>query len=324
LFQTEPILFLQSLATDWLTALMTAVNRMAYPEILAGLVILVAFGLNLRAGMVLAEAVLWTELLTGLIKGAAGLPRPADVDRRVRLLDSDVSNAAPFIAAGGLGFFDLPQAAAVEAVRSRLQPSFGFPSSAVSTTAAFWGGAGLVSRSSKVVALATAMIFLMALSRLYLGRHFLADVAGGAVVGLLVVGALRRGVLRPPWYFRSPLWPMVLALLPLAGLLTLPHIDPASAGGLAGLYLARMALDARDLPKDTAPWHRRLGRVAVAVAIWVAGYYLGRLTLPAALGERWAAYAGHLALVLAIFWGGVRISERIGLYRPAGSLARRT
>ena len=323
MFQTEPILFLQSLASDWLTGLMTAVNRMAYPEVLAGLVILVAFGLNLRAGMVLAEAVLWTELLTGLIKGMAGLPRPADVDRRVRLLDLHVANQAQFIAAGGLGFFDLPQAAAVEAVRSRFQPSFGFPSSAVSTTAAFWGGAGLVSRSSRVVALATAMIVLMALSRLYLGRHFLADVAGGAVVGLLVVGALRRGVLRPPWYFRSPLWPIALALLPLAGLLALPHVDPASAGGLAGLYVARMLLDARDLPTDTAPWHRRLGRVAVAVAMWVAVYYLGRLILPAALDERWAEYVGHLALVLAIFWGGVRISQRIGLYRPA-TLARRT
>ncbi|HET8622860.1 MAG TPA: phosphatase PAP2 family protein [Gemmatimonadales bacterium] len=315
MFQTEPILFLQSLASDWLTAVMTAVSRTAYPDVLAGLVIIAAFGVNLRAGMVLAEAVLWTELITGLIKGVARLPRPADVDHRVSLMLEGTTNDTPFIAAGGIGLFDLPQTAAVEAVRSRFHPSFGFPSSAVSTTAAFWGGVGLVSRSSRMVALATTVILLMVISRLYLGRHFLADVAGGAVVGLLVVGALRRGVLRPPWYFRSPLWPLVLAVLPLAALFALSHTYPASAGGLGGLYVARMMLG--DLPRDAAPTLLRLGRVGVAGAVWGTTYWLLTLVPPAALGQRWTPYVGYLLMVLGIFWGGVRLCQHLGLYRRA-------
>ncbi|HEX2450320.1 MAG TPA: phosphatase PAP2 family protein [Gemmatimonadales bacterium] len=319
MFQTEPILFLQSFASDWLTGMMTAVSRMAYPNVLAGLVILVSFGLNLRAGMVLAEAVLWTELLTGLVKGLVGLPRPSDVDRRVNLLVEGTANDSPFIAAAGISFFDLPQTAAVEAVRARLHPSFGFPSSAVSTTAAFWGGTALVSRSSRMVTLATTIILLTALSRLYLGRHFLADVAAGAVVGLVVVGALRRGVLRPPWYFKSPLWPVVLALLPLAALLALPHVDPASAGGLGGLYIARMLL--RDLPRDSASGFRRLGRVAVAGAVWGAIHEIVVLIPSAALGDRWTAYLSYAVMVFTIFWGGARLCERVGLYRRARPVA---
>jgi membrane-associated phospholipid phosphatase len=317
LFQTEPILFLQSLASDGLTALMSAITRAAYPDVLGVLVLVVAFGVNLRAGLVLAQAVLWTELLTGFVKELVALPRPADVDGRVGLMLEGARNETPFIAAGGKGFFDLPDPIAIAAVRVGPDASFGFPSSAVSTATAFWGGAAMVARSPRLLALAAAIITLTALSRLYLGRHFVADVAGGVVLGAAVLGGLRRSAVKPLWDFRSPLWPPLLALLPLAALLLLPHIDPGSAGGLTGLYAAKALIGVR-LPMDRGSWGRRLGRIAVAVGLYVAvaasiGQLLRTVALEADPG--WADYLGTAASVFAVFWGGVRLSERLGLYR---------
>jgi membrane-associated phospholipid phosphatase len=321
LFQTEPILFLQSLANDWLGALTSAVTRAAYPDVLGALVIATAFGINLRAGLVLGQAVLWTELVTGFLKESLSLPRPADVDSRVGTMIDGAANETKFTAAGGKGLLDLPDPRAIAAARLAPHPSFGFPSSAVSTATAFWGGLAMVLRSPRVLVLAAAIIVLTALSRLYLGRHFVADVAGGVVVGAVVLGSLRRSAVRPAWYFRSPLWPPLLALLPLILLLVLPHIDPGSAGGLTGLYAARMLTERRGLPVDRAQAWRRIARVFLAAALYVAvaasvGVLLRTVAVEA--DPTWAEYFATAASVFAVFWGGVRLSERFHLYRAAG------
>jgi membrane-associated phospholipid phosphatase len=319
LFQTEPILFLQSLAGDGLTAIMWALSRAASPDVLAALVLVIAFGLSLRAGLALAEAVFWTELLTGLVKQTLELPRPADVDSRVRVLPDGGATTTTFTAAGGKGLFGLPDPRAMAAVRMAPVPSYGFPSSAVSTVTAFWGGTGMVFCSGGLMTFAAALVTLTALSRLYLGRHFIADVLGGAGVGLLVLGVLRRSALRPQWAFHSPVWPPVLTLVPLALLLLLPHVDPASAGGLSGLYAARMLLQRRELPTDRAGTWRRIGRVLVALAVYAAvaatiGLALRTVALEAE--PEWAEYLATAIAAFAVFWGGVRISERLGLFRP--------
>jgi membrane-associated phospholipid phosphatase len=319
LFQTEPILFLQSLASDGLTTIMWLLSRAASPDVLGALVLVVAFGLSLRAGLALAEAVFWTELLTGLVKQSLELPRPADVDSRVRLLADSGTSIATFTAAGGQQMFDLPDPRAMAAVRLAPAPSYGFPSSAVSTATAFWGGAGMLFRSGGLMTFAAALVTLTALARLYLGRHFIADVLGGAGVGLVVLGVLRRSVLRPQWAFRSPVWPPVLTLIPLVLLLLVPHVDPASAGGLSGLYAARLLLQRRELPSDRAGTWRRIARVLVALAAYAAVAATIGLTLRTVALEAepvWAEYLATGIAAFAVFWGGVRISERLGLYRP--------
>jgi membrane-associated phospholipid phosphatase len=320
LFQTEPILFLQSLAGDGLTALMWALSRAAYPDVLGALVLIVAFGFSLRAGLALAAAVRWTELVTGFVKETLALPRPADVDRRVRLLADGGANTSAFTAAGGKGWFDLPDPRAMAAVRTGGAPSYGFPSSAVSTATAFWGGAAMNFRAGGLTAFATALVALTAVSRLYLGRHFIADVTGAAALGLAVLGCLRRSAVRPQWAFRSPLWLPVLALLPLGLLLLVAHVDPASAGGLTGLYTARILLQGRPLPPDRAGAWRRIGRVLVAFALYAAvavGIGSALRTVALEADPEWAEYVGTALTLCAVFWGGVRVSQRLGLYLAA-------
>jgi hypothetical protein len=241
------------------------------------------------------------------------------VDSRVGLMADAAPNETRFTAAGGKGLFDLPDPRAIAAARLGSNASFGFPSSAVSTATAFWGGAAMTFRSARLLALAAAIITVTALSRLYLGRHFIADVAGGVVLGAAVVGSLRRSAVKPLWYFRSPLWPPILALLPLIAFLVLPHIDPGSAGGLSGLYAARMLLDGRRLPVDRARIWQRIARVCLAVALYVVVATLVGLVLRTVAIEAdpgWAEYLGTAVALFAVFWGGVRLSERLHLYRP--------
>lgn len=299
---------------------MSAVTRAAYPDVLGTLVLVVTFGVHYRGGLVLAQAVLWTELLTGLIKELVALPRPSDVDSRVGLMIEGERNETRFTAAGGAGFWDLPDAGATAAVRLSPDPTFGFPSSAVSTATAFWGGAAMASRAPRLLGGAAAIITLTAVSRLYLGRHFLADVAGGAGLGAAVLLTLRRSAVQPLWRFRSPVWPPILALVPLLALLTIPHIDPGAAGGLTGLYAAKLLAEARGVPLDRATLGRKIARVLLAVGIYVVvavmmGFLLRTVAVEA--DPAWADYVATATTVFAVFWGGMRTAERLRLFRRA-------
>src|SRR5687767_15006173 len=73
---------------------------------------------------------------------------------------------------------------------------FGFPSGHVATTAAWALGLAWSRRKSWQLGVAATWVALMALSRMYLERHFPADVLGGLVVGVAAL-ALARLTLSP-------------------------------------------------------------------------------------------------------------------------------
>jgi membrane-associated phospholipid phosphatase len=81
-------------------------------------------------------------------------------------------------------------------------PTSSFPSGHTAATIALWGALAVLAseraRSALVrgifLALAFGLPLLVATSRLYRGMHFLTDVLGGALLGLLWLGATVRGV----------------------------------------------------------------------------------------------------------------------------------
>ncbi|HML05431.1 MAG TPA: phosphatase PAP2 family protein, partial [Methanobacterium sp.] len=93
------------------------------------------------------------------------------------------------------GIFKLPDKQVLKAFR--LQESFtlspfGFPSQHVSLTTALWGGTSIIFDSRIIRIFTPFILVIMAFSRVYLGRHFIEDVLGGAIVGLILLFLFTR------------------------------------------------------------------------------------------------------------------------------------
>jgi hypothetical protein len=169
------------------------------------------------------------------------------------------------------------------------------------------------------------MIVLMAISRMYLGRHFLGDVLGGGVVGIAVL------VLGFGWYTGrwapAPLLGSqefrfgVLTLVGLVGAPLLLFLLPGGeqdAGRLLGLNLGYLVLAVRGgLPEDGGPWRMRGARVLLAIGLSVVALLAIPGTLPA-----WRESKSPLNELLVggvppfiMLTGTVLIGRRLGLYR---------
>ena len=155
----------------------------------------------------------------------------------------------------------------------------------------------------------------MGCSRLYLGRHFPADVLGGACLGMLGAGIAW-------WLWRHPqAHRFVLPLALLAGIAScwMPLIDLGTAGLLLGLALLAMLLARIGWPADVpATPALRLGRVALAFAL----YLLGKAGSQALLhhfgdGNNVLRLSLMVATTLFMLGGSVWLARRLRLYPSA-------
>jgi membrane-associated phospholipid phosphatase len=323
-FQTEPILWLQAHGSPPVTALLSIVTLLGYMPVYAGLLIVLAFAVRLRASLAVLGGVLLAGLLVEGFKDGVGYPRPDQVDARVARTFA-TAPIEPYPRGGATSFWSRPQPEAIEAVRRRIGGDYGFPSGHVAAATAFLLCVAWFFRSGRVLAVATAWVPLMALSRMYLGRHFLADVLGGLSIGLAAAalafllfrslddGLSRRRDLRA----QRALVPTALLSL---GLLVLtpyePLLRPEYAGGLAGLGACYAYLLVTGLPADGGTGRQRARRVAVGGLV-----LLGGLAAMAALqhlvgrqGARLALLWASLLVTAGTFAGTAAICRRLGLY----------
>lgn len=63
---------------------------------------------------------------------------------------------------------------------------FGFPSGHAQVSSGFWGYLGLRNKRTRMIIIGAIAVFLVSLSRIYLGVHYPGDVIGGIVFGLMV------------------------------------------------------------------------------------------------------------------------------------------
>lgn len=122
--------------------------------------------------------------------------------RRKRAFVIAVGTAAFALAAGLKGVFELPRPDL--AFTPEYYPGYTFPSAHAMGAAAFYGALAVTMTSGKRwhrYAVAGIIIFLVSLSRVTKGVHFLGDVIIGAALGLLLVWLglrwRREGIFRP-------------------------------------------------------------------------------------------------------------------------------
>lgn len=325
MFQAEPIIWLQTFASPSLTWVMSAITSLGYTPVYIALGIVMVFGFRLRPSLGVVLALLLSGILTESLKSGLALPRPSDVDARV-VEPTDASHM-PLVAQGAApGFLKLPTAEAIAVVRAQPGASYGFPSGHVSSAAAFLFGIGLFFRSARrILIVAVLWPLLMGLSRMYLGRHFLADVLGGLAVGVLAAGAailLLRGLDQRADAARTamPLLPAAVVVLLLV-LLTpwVPVMDPENGGRLTGFVAAYAVLLATGLPSDQGTVSQRSGRVVSAALVYLG---LGRVinVVFAAAGwedERLGTLTAAALITAGTLLGGVAIARRLRWYVAA-------
>lgn len=326
MFETDPILWLQSGASEPLTAVVRAVSALGYRVVCQGLALAVLLGIDFRRGVVLWQIVSWNEALTGWLKAWWALPRPADVDSTVQLLDFDGGRPGPFRERDAGGFWEPLPGDVVAHYRGLPRHNWGLPSGHVSAMTALGGTIAVLWRRWWLGVAAMVVVVAMGLARMYLGRHFLADVLAGAVVGSLGVGAAwlsRRGEKPAPapqssglqhwsWLVGVPLVG-ILAGLGLSGELNRALVQ------LCGFNLGLCAL--RRWPiAGQASARQRLARVGLGLGLWVCFVVVSG----PALHQLWPGVPAAATLIFqglasgGVLWSTVRLAERWGWYGTAG------
>jgi membrane-associated phospholipid phosphatase len=267
MFQTEPILWLQSFSEKWLSQLMSGLSFIGQPYLYLILLLLIILMIDFRRGVLITNLLLYTYVAVVVLKTSFALPRPFQVDAAVLPLGVSHFSPTPFMGYGAHSFFGSLPADVIAHYRSFVHPSFGFPSGHCASTVVIWGMIALLFRRKSLAVIAWGLVPLMALSRMYLGMHFLADVLGGTIIGLAVFGGgylihksrWGREFLEGSTSLSTPgsmhRWTIMLALLLPPALLFIPDTTRTQAATLLGLN-AGVLLSLHRAKHLRAPWGR--------------------------------------------------------------------
>jgi membrane-associated phospholipid phosphatase len=278
-----------------------------------------AFAVRLRPAMAVLLGLLIGGIVTGGLKTSVAFPRP---DHVVQLQTASPAQSDRFDAQG---FWRLPTAEARAAVRATPGISYGFPSGHVSAAMAFCLGVALFYRWRLFLPFALIWPLLMGLSRMYLGRHFLADVLAGLAVGV-VAAASAAVVLRWLDHPREPeQQPRRLALLcgtTLALAIVTPFtsfLDPENVGRLTGLIWIYAGLTLKGFPVESGRLRHSAGRFVTAVLIYLA---ISRLANWGFELSGWEDQGFPTLIAAALIFGGsflgaVALGHRLRWYRIA-------
>lgn len=325
MFQTDFHVWLQGLFdAGWMLPLMTGISTLGYAPAYLLLIAICAFGVRLRGGLSVMLTVLLMAGATSVVKHTIDLPRPSDVDARV--LDKGRSGHALVVAEAAPGFWSLPSDAGIAAYRAQdgeRDPGFLSGHVGVASAAALSMVLGLrISGVGWRVLLVLGWPLLMAISRMYLGRHFVADVLAGWAVGL-AVAALAWWLMPRPVDTGLDRWRLaVIGLLAatwvaIASLSRWIPVD--SAGQLAGLFVMLLVLQLRGWPADPVGWRRVGGPLLFLALNLLAGPLIEtvalRLPLPdtRAVGVLW--YFIGTALVMLLMLLMLRRLDRLQMGR---------
>jgi hypothetical protein len=196
------------------------------------------------------------------------------------MLDSGIPNTATFRNMGAGGFFEKLPDEVVNYYRGVKHYPYGFPSGHSSSSMALWGSMASVFKKKSINIIGITFIFLVAFARLYLGKHFLIDVLGGLVLGIVIIGIN---------YFISSNTKIIktklnrdrysINLINITYLIVIPSLvllitKSKYAASLIGLNFGFILVCIKQIPIDTGSILKRIIRVGLAIIIFIVTNYL--------------------------------------------------
>jgi membrane-associated phospholipid phosphatase len=147
-------LFFQSLG-HWLTPAMKFFSFLGQEEFFIAIILILYWGIDSKAGFKAALLLLVSNGLNLCLKIGFHAPRPFWINSQVKAFAGE--------------------------------PTFGFPSGHTQNSSTVWSGMIFPSKRWLPILGVCLLVLLIAISRLYLGMHFLIDVIGGWTFGLITV-----------------------------------------------------------------------------------------------------------------------------------------
>jgi membrane-associated phospholipid phosphatase len=174
-------LYLQSLGS-WLTPMMKIFTLLGQEDFFIVAIVVVYWIFDRRVGLRVGILLLISNGFNCILKLAFHAPRPFWIDTGVQAMADE--------------------------------PSFGFPSGHTQNATTTWGGFLLPMKRGWAIAVFCVVVILVAISRFYLGMHFLIDAIGGLVFGLLTVALYLKFEHKiEAWVTRRSLKQLLLAAL---------------------------------------------------------------------------------------------------------------
>jgi membrane-associated phospholipid phosphatase len=150
LFNENANIFFRNIGTPLLDTLFKAITDAGSEPVYILLASIIFWCINKKTGIRVMYVILFSTYLAILVKNFFGMPRPPTYLHKVT------------------------------------ENEFGFPSGHAQVATGFYGYLGLRSKSTQIIIVGTIAIFLISLSRIYLGVHYTGDVVGGIIFGLTV------------------------------------------------------------------------------------------------------------------------------------------
>lgn len=153
-FEIDFIKWIQSFSTGFLDFLGEAITILAEEYVIMAILAFIYFVYNKRLGEMMAFSIFTSLCVNNSLKGIIKAPRPATVDASIRVL------------------------------REHTATGFSFPSGHTQAGTVLYTSLGIGFKAKKLWILIGIIIFLIALSRVYLGVHFPKDVVASIVLGI--------------------------------------------------------------------------------------------------------------------------------------------
>lgn len=242
------------------------------------LVVTLIGAVNFRKGILVLNILGWSSLVIVGAKQFFDYPRPLAVDPTLESFGStktnhDLTELQP------TGFFDEFDGEVLAITRSREIGRYGFPSGHVAIISAIWLGIALLFRRKWLWWLAGFLIVATAISRMYLGVHYLGDVVGGLAIGTLLALSFNLIFRKIDLASYSPLnkKQMFFYLAPLILVPFFKVIPAFQAGGLIGFNLAALFIFNKwgAFQLNQSFWMRFLN-VLIIGAFYFGGFFLLR------------------------------------------------